>query len=269
MLGRVAAEDGQVRAGELRALLFGDFMVPGADPPRYVELESMPEVARVVQEYLNEYNANSKAPMQLVLFTFALEHIARICRVLRQPGGHALLVGLGGSGRQSLTRLAAMMVDYTVYQVEITSTYSRADWADDLRRVLKVAGEKGLPTVLLFSDTQIKEETMVEDLSNLLNTGEVPNLFDASEQVAICEGVSGRAKKVGMDGSRADMFNFFCAEVRRQLHIVLAFSPIGGAFRTRLRKFPSLVTSTTINWCAHLPLNPFCLSVHRGSGPAA
>lgn len=145
-----------------------------------------------------------------------------------------------------------------VYQIELTSNYTRADWTDALKAVLRNAGEKAQPTVFLFSDTQIKEECMVEDISSLLNTGEVPNLFDASDQVAICEGVSARAKKVGRDGSRAELFAFFCGEVSRNLHIVLAFSPIGDAFRTRLRKFPSLVTSTTINWCA-----PACLHCSR------
>lgn len=114
VLGRVADSKGEVGATELRSLLFGDFLVPGADPKQYVELTSMPDVAKVVEDYLADYNANSKAPMKLVLFTFALEHVARICRILRQPGGHALLVGLGGSGRQSLTRLAAHMCEYKV-----------------------------------------------------------------------------------------------------------------------------------------------------------
>lgn len=71
-----------------------------------------------------------------------------------------------------------------------------------------------------------------------------------SRQVMIAEGVSPRAKKVGMDGSRTDLINFFISEVCRNLHIVLAFSPIGDTFRTRLRMFPSLVTCMTINWCA-------------------
>ena len=44
-----------------------------------------------------------------------------------------------------------------------------------------MAGEAGKNVVFLFSDTQIKEEAYVEDLSNLLNTSEVPNLFGASD----------------------------------------------------------------------------------------
>ena len=56
-----------------------------------------------------------------------------------------------------------------------------------------------------------------------------------------------------MHSSRTDLFTFFTAEVHRHLHVVLAFSPIGDAFRTRLRMFPSLVTSTTIDWFAAWP----------------
>lgn len=100
---------------------------------------------------------------------------------------------------------------------------------------------------------QIKEENMVEDISNLLNTGEVPNLFDSGEQASIGENIRSKAKKAKMDGSRQDLYAFFLQEVKAHLHIVLAFSPVGDAFRNRLRLFPSLVTCMTINWFAQWP----------------
>lgn len=35
---------------------------------------------------------------------------------------------------------------------------------------------------------------------------------------------------------------------KRNLHLVLAFSPVGEPFRRRLRTFPGLVNCTTIDW---------------------
>lgn len=60
-----------------------------------------------MEDYLEDYNQVNTAQMRLVLFMDAVKHVCRIARIIRQPLGNALLLGMGGSGRQSLTRLAA------------------------------------------------------------------------------------------------------------------------------------------------------------------
>ena len=51
-----------------------------------------------VDDALKEYN-DINAYMGLVLFEDALKHVSKICRIVLPPSGHALLVGVGGSGR--------------------------------------------------------------------------------------------------------------------------------------------------------------------------
>ncbi|KAI5612480.1 dynein heavy chain 12, axonemal isoform X1 [Silurus asotus] len=237
---------------DMRSLLFGDYMTPDVDPSDrlYAEVPNLEMFSEVVESCLAEYNQTHKNHMNLVIFRYVLEHLSRISRVLKQPGGNALLVGVGGSGRQSITKLATSMAGMTFFQPEISKNYGMNEWRDDLKVLVKNAGVKGQKTVFLLTDAQIKEEAFLEDVDSLLNTGEVPNIFAVDEKQEIIEAVrplaQGRNRNV--EFSPLALFAYFVNRCKENLHIVVAFSPIGDSFRNRLRQFPSLINCCTINW---------------------
>ena len=136
-----------------------DFMIPGADPRIYEEA-IITDLQSQIEEYLNEYNSESKQPMYLVIFGDAMLHVVKIARVLRQPSGHALLLGVGGSGRQSLTRLATYISGYKLYQIEIAKGYGMNEWRENIKECLLVAGVTNKPIVFLFNDTQVRGRSL-------------------------------------------------------------------------------------------------------------
>ncbi|XP_015730364.1 dynein heavy chain 12, axonemal isoform X3 [Coturnix japonica] len=252
VFAHLSQENTPVTEENMRSLFFGDYINSDFEEEEnlYVEIPSIQMFGEVVEQYLDEYNQINKTRMNLVVFRYVLEHLSRISRILKQSGGNALLIGMGGSGRQSLTRLAAFMSKMCVFQPEISKTYGTNEWREDLKTLLRSAGVKGLKTVFLITDAQIKEESFLEDVDSLLNTGEVPNLFAADEKQEIAEGVRAAAEA----GSKHEelsplaLFAFFVNCCKENLHIVVAFSPIGDAFRNRLRQFPSLINCCTIDW---------------------
>eukprot|EP00937_MAST-01D_sp_MAST-1D-sp2_P000693 g693.t1 len=251
--------EGEIGLNDVRKLVWGDYMKADLVPENrpYEEVIDMEELGTVMDNYLVEFNAMSRKQMNLVMFLFAIEHVSRVARVLKMPGGNALLVGVGGSGRQSVSRLAAFICDFEVKQIEISKQYGKLEWRDDLKALLSAAGTGQREILFLFSDTQIKEESFVEDINNMLNSGDVPNLFPYDERVSITEATRPHARavfgKAAGDMSIPDLWSFFITRVRARLHVVLAFSPIGDAFRARLRLFPSLINCCTIDWFTSWP----------------
>ncbi len=234
-------------------LLFGDYIIPGADPKLYQLVRDIPKLQKTMEEYLDDYNAATTKKMNLSMFLDAIEHVSRICRIIRTPMGNALLLGVGGSGRQSLTRLAAFIADFKCFSIEITKGYGRNEWREDLKKCLKTAGIDNEPVVFLFTDTQIVKEFFMEDINGVLNSGDVPNIYAGDE----IEQIGGVMRPIlaaqGLPQTKAVIYASYLKRVMSNLHVVLAFSPVGDAFRTRLRMYPAMVNCCSLDWFAEWP----------------
>lgn len=142
---------------------------------------------RLLSEAMVSYN-DLVAAMNLVLFEDAMMHVCRINRILESPRGSALLVGVGGSGKQSLSRLAAFISSLEVFQIQLKKGYGIADMKLELAVLYNKSGLKNLGIVFLMTDAQVANEQFLVLINDMLASGEVPDLFAEDEVENIIAG---------------------------------------------------------------------------------
>jgi dynein heavy chain len=186
--------------------------------------------------------------LDLVLFDDAINYVCKISRIIESPRGNALLVGVGGSGKQSLSRLAAFMSGLDVFQVALRKGYGMNDLKNDLALLYIKAGQKNLGTMFLMTDAQVAEEKFLVLINDMLASGEISDLLPDDEVENIISAMRTEVKTVGLQDTRENCWKFFIERVRKVLKCVLCFSPVGDTLRNRSRKFPAVVNCTSIIW---------------------
>ncbi|XP_018339413.1 PREDICTED: dynein heavy chain 1, axonemal-like isoform X2 [Trachymyrmex septentrionalis] len=246
-----------------KPLLYSNFCNTIGD---YEEITDINKIRNILLDYLDSYNDSTTSPMHLIFFEDAINHICRITRILRQPGGNALLLGISGSGRRSLTKLSSHIKEYNCYQIGISKAYTTHDWRDDIKNIMLKAGLQDQPIVFLFSDMQVKcrpenvelnekitNDSMLEDLNNILNNGDIPNIYQTDEMDKIYQTMQVPAQEAGLQINRNNLFSVYQKAVKSNFHAVITMSPIEDTFRARIRQFPALVNCCTIDWFCPWP----------------
>ncbi|XP_023289507.1 dynein heavy chain 8, axonemal, partial [Orussus abietinus] len=230
-------------------------------PKIYEEIPNYEFVISKVHQQMEQYNEYVRGmSMDLVFFHNALVHLIRISRILGIRRGNAMLVGVGGSGKQSLTRLASFIAGFNCFQIILSRSYNVGSLIEDLRKVYRDAGTGPKGITFIFTDNEIKEEAFLEYMNNILSVGEVANLFPKDELDEILMAAAPLMKK---DDPRKpptldNLYEYFISRARNQLHIVLCFSPVGEKFRSRSLKFPGLISGCTMNWFTRWPKDALC-----------
>ncbi|CAL8073408.1 unnamed protein product [Calicophoron daubneyi] len=227
------------------------------EPPRvYEPIRSFKQLSSRLAMFLKQYNESIRgANMDLVLFEDTMTQLVRVARVLYMPRGHALLVGVGGSGKQSLTRLASFIAGYQTHQITLTRSYNVNNLMDDLKVLYRTAGQKGKGITFLFTDQEVKDDAFLEYLNNMLASGVISNLFARDEMDEICQDLIPIMKKEfpRRPPTNDNLLAYFYSRTRQNLHISLCFSPVGEKFRTRALRFPGLFSGCTIIWFHRWP----------------
>lgn len=219
------------------------------DPKLYQEVANIQTLKDKLDDLLEQYNnENTGKEMNLVLFEDAIHHILRLNRILAYEGGHSLLVGYGGSGKQSLTRLSAFIAGMTLFQINLKRNYKEANFREDLEELFVRMLPQGQKVVFLLTDSQILEEGFMELVNTMLAVGVVDSLFDDGKRTEVRNALRDRCKQAGRGETAEEIWEFYRDEVHRLLHIVLCMSPAGEQLRLRCRNFSGLVSNTHIDW---------------------
>lgn len=160
-------------------LIFSHFS-DGIGDQKYMPVRSWTILQKLLNDAMQSYNEFLGA-INLVLFEDAMSHVCRINRILELPRGNALLVGVGGSGKQSLARLSAFISSLEPFQLQLRSSYGISDLKADLATLYIKAGLKNIGIMFLMTDSQVADEKFLVLINDMLASGEIPELFADDE----------------------------------------------------------------------------------------
>jgi dynein heavy chain len=173
----------------------------GTGEPKYGQIKEWNVLKKLLDEAQMNYD-DVNAAQNLVLFEDAMSHVCRINRILESPRGNALLVGVGGSGKQSLARIAAFISQMDVFQITIRKGYSVNDLKVDVGALYMKAGVKKQQIMFLLTDSQIADERFLVLINDLLASGNIPGLFADEDVESIISSMRNECKAVGLVDTR-------------------------------------------------------------------
>ena len=211
------------------------------------------EVQVKCEDMLEKFNEEfPERKMDLVLFKDAIMHLTRIMRIVGFPGGHGLLVGFGGSGKQSLIKLASFIRSLTLFQIRLKRNYKEVNFREDLLEMFRLLTQ-GEEVLFLLSDGHILEEGFLELINGILTVGVVNSLFEDVDKMEIVNLLRDKSKRAGAGETSDEIWGFFSDVIKKKLHIVMSMSPAGDTLRRRCQEFPGLINASTVDWFFEWP----------------
>ncbi|KAJ3088912.1 Cytoplasmic dynein 2 heavy chain 1 [Quaeritorhiza haematococci] len=217
---------------------------PGSLRARILAKTPIDQYKEKINAVLHVFERDIKE-LNLILFPESLDHLARVERVLCQPGASMLLAGRPGVGRSSAVEIISHMLGLKVYSLRVGRNYNIKSFSVDLKQVLQFVGIHNEEVVLLIEDYQLVDPALVEYVNSLLSGGEIPGLYSHEELDTILNSIkSGHSE----DGFRGTLFEYFVSRIKRNLHVVLILDCDSPSFVARCQSNPAFVTRCHFEW---------------------
>ena len=121
-------------------VMWSDMLSMNAAIRLYQLNTDVPKLMKAITNYLEEFNLSSSIKMNLVFFEDAILHLLKIMRALRQTRGNIMLIGVGGSGKQSLIKLSSYIYEMEFKQIAITKGYGIKEFREFVKEMMFQTG---------------------------------------------------------------------------------------------------------------------------------
>lgn len=93
----------------------------------------------------------------------------------------------------------------------------------------------------------------MEDINNILNSGDVTGIYQEKDYDEIIANCKAECAKRNIPQTKMNIFTQYLVRVKKNIHMIIAMSPLGDLFTNRLRMFPSLINCCTVDWFTEWP----------------
>lgn len=188
---------------------------------------------------------------RFVFYEEAMAQLIAVVRVLQQArSSHMLLIGPAGVGKRTTVRLAGLIANCPIQELQMRHGYNRNHFRQEVKRVLARVGIEGQPTGFLISDVVMDDSAIVADIDALVNHAMIPFLHNKDELHGLVTTLRSRAE-VTEEMTPAEVLAIFYRNIREHLHVVVCMNVAEDSrFQRLVRLAPALVNCSTI---LHVP----------------
>jgi dynein heavy chain len=180
------------------------------------------------------------------------EYIARICRVLRQPKGHCLVLGPRGCGRRLYSRMASYIMGCNVQEITMGENYPHTEWRTQLKNIIFRAIETNNRCCVILPDCHLTE-CMICDLMCMMKVENIQHYLTTDDEEYLTSCCRVECNRRNMPLVKENLIKICQERLMNNVHFIMCMNPEEPEFQNYVRKFPHLLCETTINWICQWP----------------